>query len=328
MALRKFEFCRIVLCCTLILLIAGSDTIAYGANYSRALSHFIMAGVFETWEELDEAIPEYKQALKLDPHSAILHFRLACVYIKKKDFDNAIKELKLTVDYDPELLESYFLLTLIYSLQNKYDLATGEYEKFLTHATKLDPHNIELYKRLGEIYFEQNNLESAEKVYRTIVDLSPQDMRARLLLGVIYERLDRIEEAIKEFETVISVDADNHIALNALGYLFAEKGINLDRAEVMIKKALEFQPDNGAYLDSLGWVYFRKGLIEEALKKLKRASGLSEDPVIFNHLGEVYFSGGDLDNAEESWRRSLEIDDSQGSIKQKINNLKRLKSRR
>jgi tetratricopeptide (TPR) repeat protein len=153
-------------------------------------------------------------------------------------------------------------------------------------------------------------------------------MRARLLLGVIYERQDRIEEAIEEFEAVIRADADNHIALNALGYLFAEKGINLDRAELMIKKALEFQPDNGAYLDSLGWVYFRKGLIEKALTKLKRASGLLEDPVIFNHLGDVYFSKDDLDNAEENWKKSFEIDSSQRNIKQKIDNLKRLKSRR
>lgn len=312
----------------MIILLAGSSFAPlYAADDARALPHFIMGGIFETWEELDQAIAEYKQALSHDQESAVLHFRLACVFIKKKEFDNAVKELKLAVDYDPELLESYFLLTLVYSLQNKYDLATAEYENFLTHATKLDPNNIELYKKLGQIYFEQNNLVSAEKVYRTIVGLSPQDTRARLLLGVIYEKQDRIEEAIEEFETVISVDADNHIALNALGYLFAERGINLDRAEIMIKKALEFQPDNAAYLDSLGWVYFRKGLIEEALRKLKQAVGLLDDPVIFNHLGEVYFSKGDLDRAENNWQRSLKLDASQKEIKIRIEELRKIRSK-
>ena len=90
----------------------------------------------------------------------------------------------------------------------------------------------------------------------------------------------------------------------------------------MIKKALSIQPDNGAYVDSLGWLYFKQGKIQEALKELERAGSLMEDPVIYDHLGDVYFKTGDNANAKLSWQKSLKLDPKQDKIKEKIEQLK------
>jgi tetratricopeptide (TPR) repeat protein len=284
-----------------------------------------MARLSEVNGDLADAIIEYKRALNFDYNSASLHLRLASVYIKNNNLDSAIRELNLTAKYNPEAIESYGLLTIVYSLQKKYDLATKEYEKFLRLATKLDPQNIQLYKDLGQVYLEQNNLEAAEKTYRLILELQPKEATGHLFLGTVYEKQGKTNEAIGEFTKTIGLNPDDHIALNALGYLYAQEGINLDEAEAMIKKALEFESNNGAYIDSLGWVYFKKGMLEPAIKELERAANLLDDPVIFEHLGDAYFKKGEFIKARESWQKSLGIDPKQTNIKEKIEKLKSTK---
>ncbi len=87
----------------------------------------------------------------------------------------------------------------------------------------------------------------------------------------------------------------------------------------MIRKALESDPENPAYIDSLGWFYFKKGKFREALNELIRAVSLLEDPVIYEHLGDVYFKINDLDNARFNWQKSLNLDPEQKGIKDKLN---------
>ena len=108
---------------------------------------------------------------------------------------------------------------------------------------------------------------------------------------------------------------------NYLGYMYVEEEKNLDAAEVMIKKALEIEPNNGAYIDSLGWLYFKKGKLSPALEQLERASALLEDPVIYDHLGDVYLKKGDVKKALGSWQKSLQLDSKQEQIKKKIDAL-------
>lgn len=84
-------------------------------------------------------------------------------------------------------------------------------------------------------------------------------------------------------------------------------GKNLNEAEELINKALEQHPDNAAYIDSLGWVYFKKGEFEKAQGLLEEASRLLEDPVIFDHLGDVYSGMGEFEKAQDIWQRSIKL---------------------
>jgi len=105
---------------------------------------------------------------------------------------------------------------------------------------------------------------------------------------------------------VLALNASNASALNYLGYMFADRGVKLEEAHTLIHKALELEPQNGAYLDSMGWVYFRMGNLSEAESYLLRAlDRVTHDPAIHDHLGDVYFKAGRLKDAISQWQFSL-----------------------
>jgi len=290
---------------------------------SRALSRYIMAVMYDDLGDLDTAIQEYKKALSLDYKNSLIHLGLAASQIKKGEFPRAIEELKLAARFDPEAIEPHAILALLYSSQNKLDLATGEYEIALRNASKLQPKNIEIYKTLGAIYLQQKKYKEAENAYKLILDLSPNDAEAHFYLANIYDELKDRAKAEAELKNALELKPDYHQALNYLGYLYVEENRNLETAETMIRKALEMEPDNGAYVDSLGWLYFKKGRIQEALRELERASVLLEDPVIYEHLGDVYFKTGDYNNAKLNWQKSLRLEPNKDAVKNKIEALNR-----
>ena len=115
--------------------------------------------------------------------------------------------------------------------------------------------------------------------------------------------------------------------------MFAEKGVHLKEAKELIKKALEIEPENGYYVDSLAWVYYKEGRLDKALENLTRAINFlqkegEDDPVIREHLGDVYYRQSNLKEAKREWEKALSLDPKQEEVKTKIENLeKRLKSR-
>ena len=130
------------------------------------------------------------------------------------------------------------------------------------------------------------------------------------------------EESIIRLKRSIELDPGDPEALNYLGYMYAEENKNLDEAEALIKKALRISPENGAYIDSLGWVYFKKGMFEEARKELEKARAIiGEDPVVYDHLGDVYLKTGSLDKAKEAWIKSIELKEDK-KVKEKLETLK------
>jgi tetratricopeptide (TPR) repeat protein len=146
----------------------------------------------------------------------------------------------------------------------------------------------------------------------------------RYMLSGIYAASKQQAKSEEQLQIMLKMDPDNVTANNDLGYLWAEQGKNLPIAEEMIRKALDvdrsqrrrnpnFNPDedkdNAAYVDSLGWVLYRRGQIEEARKELERATTLgdSDDPVIYEHLGDVYSRMKMRPQATQAWQRSLEL---------------------
>jgi tetratricopeptide (TPR) repeat protein len=105
-----------------------------------------------------------------------------------------------------------------------------------------------------------------------------------------------------------------------LGYFWAEKNENLDQAEVLIRQALEEDPNNGSYLDSLGWVHFRRGQFAEALIVLLRAAeALAQpSPVVFDHLAQTYLALGRSPEALLFWQKSLQLDPGNQLVQQRI----------
>ena len=120
------------------------------------------------------------------------------------------------------------------------------------------------------------------------------------------ERKGDEARSIEYLEKSLELKPDYDEALNHLGYLWADKGINLQRARVMIEQALKAEPDNPAYLDSMGWVLFRRGDLEGAIRYLRKAFALRADVEIGVHLGEVLWQAGMQDEARQLWRDARE----------------------
>ncbi|MFA5350495.1 MAG: tetratricopeptide repeat protein [Candidatus Omnitrophota bacterium] len=285
---------------------------------NQSLSHYITAVYCEDIGDIDRAIQEYRKALENDEQSSLLHLNLASAFIKKNDFPSAILELRKSIDLAPDTVEPHAILALVYTTQNETDLATQEYAFALKNAAKLEPENIEIYKNLAAIYLQQRKLKEAEGILKLIVGLAPLDEQAHFYLGSIYYDLEDYAATEKEFKAAIKLKPDYHEALNFLGYFYLEQDRNIDKAGGLIKKALSFDPENGAYVDSLGWFYFKKGKFKEALSYLEKAASFLSDPVIYEHLGDVFMKLGDRDNARLNWEKSLKLDSTQEKVKEKL----------
>jgi tetratricopeptide (TPR) repeat protein len=131
-------------------------------------------------------------------------------------------------------------------------------------------------------------------------------------VGAILGQAGREEESVEYLEKAIALDPEFDEALNHLGYTWAEKGKNLDRALDLIERAVKKDPENPAYLDSLGWVLFKLGRTSESLPHLERAAALLTEPdgTVYDHLGDVLAALGRMADAKEAWRKSVAIEKS------------------
>ena len=131
-------------------------------------------------------------------------------------------------------------------------------------------------------------------------------MYAVFVKGSVYEREKKYEQAEEAFKQVLSSDPQNAVALNYLGYMLADRGVRLDEALNYVKKAIELDPANGAYLDSLGWAYYKLGKYDLAEENLSKAvQRTPNDPTVQDHLGDVYQKVGRLKQAAAHWERAL-----------------------
>jgi len=126
------------------------------------------------------------------------------------------------------------------------------------------------------------------------------------LRGSNFEREKRYPEAEEQFKKVLASDPEHASALNYLGYMLADQNMKLEEALGYIKRAVDLDPANGAYLDSLGWAYFRLGKYELAEDNLMKASQkINTDPTVHDHLGDLYQKTGRLKLAATNWERAL-----------------------
>jgi len=125
-------------------------------------------------------------------------------------------------------------------------------------------------------------------------------------LGAMYDDAKNKEKTIAQMQKAIEINPKNAQALNYLGYTWAEMGVRLEEAERLILRALEIEPNDGYFIDSLGWVYYQKGDHQRAVEQLERAVELSnEDAAIVEHLGDAYEKVGKSDKALERYRQAL-----------------------
>lgn len=145
------------------------------------------------------------------------------------------------------------------------------------------------------------------------------DHRFYFWYAAAHEREDLHEQAEKLFYMSLELDPENAETHNYLAYMWAEKGINLDKAKEYVLIALEQKPDSGAFIDTLGWIYYQQGRYEEAYTEIKRAAEIiPDDPTILDHLGDIYLKLDQPDKALTKWKRSYLIDPDNKEVGQKL----------
>jgi len=240
--------------------------------------------LYEIKKDYREAVKNFEKALEIDPVNTVLYHHIGMLYYKLKDTASAVRQYETLIKIDPKDAAAYLEWANIYLKDKK----TAEAIAVLEKAAKNGIKNIEIYVMAGYVYTESGDFDKAAASFTAAQELDADNPKVYFFRGILHEKKGDRELAVKDLREAIKLKASFAEAYNYLGYLFAESGTNLDEATVLIKKALEIDPNNGAYIDSLGWAYFQKGMIEEALVELEKAVKLEPDePEIKGHLETV-----------------------------------------
>ncbi len=170
--------------------------------------------------------------------------------------------------------------------------------------------NVDAQIQIGDIYRSQDDYKNALKAYNKAYDFLGGTITAKywdlsFARGMANERLKNWSQAEKDLQTALLFEPDQPYVLNYLGYSWADQGINLDKAAEMIEKAVRLKPDDGAIVDSLGWIYFRMGQYDKAVATLEKAIQLSPtEPELNDHLGDAYWNVGRKSEARFQWKRA------------------------
>ena len=165
---------------------------------------------------------------------------------------------------------------------------------------------IAFYHLLGVIYSEEKNYEKAIKFFKESLAIK-ETSEGHFYLGVVYDKLGEKKKMEEEMNKSINLNPKNKLALNFLGYSYLLANKNIKQAYKMIREACRMEPENNAFLDSLGWAYYKMKQYKSAEKYLKKAASFEKDPEIFNHLGYLYFKIKNYQEAIVWWAKSLEL---------------------
>ncbi len=186
---------------------------------------------------------------------------------------------------------------------------TDEAVKILRSQLSKTEADRDIYMNIAQVYERGRRYKEAEEAARTAEAIpgDPHDNEmVWFLLGAIYERQKFYDRAETEFKKTLEVNPRNGPVLNYYGYMLGDLGIRLDEAEALVQRALKEEPHSGAYLDSLGWIYYRENKLTEAEATLRKAVERdSHDATIRSHLADVYAKSGRTDLAAIEWEKSL-----------------------
>jgi tetratricopeptide (TPR) repeat protein len=279
----------------------------YSASEKSSRSYLLqsLAELERNIEQYNAAIDAFHQLAELDPDSgARIAAEIIETYREAKEYPKAEAEGEAAAKKYPNDRFVVTARTSVLSDLGKNEQAVAETRKLL--GGKNDR---EVYLSLADIYEKSKNFAEMGKALDAAENLSQSSEEKQTLefrRGAMYERMKNFPAAEAEFRKVLAINPEHDAALNYLGFMLADRNVRLDEARDMILKALSREPNSGAYLDSLGWVYFRQNKLPEAEDKLREAlQYMSRDPTVHDHLGEVYFREGKVREAIAQWQSAL-----------------------
>jgi tetratricopeptide (TPR) repeat protein len=255
--------------------------------------------------QYDKAVATFEEARRLAPNDPNTAAYLADANIAAKKYAAALDAATSGLVDDPDDLRLIRLQAQALRHTGKSDQAVAVLEESVRkHAD--DP---TAYLTLAQFYGDIDRGTEAIRVLEGAQTKFPSDDTIAFELGATFDRLKRFADAEAAFKRLIERDPQNAAALNYLGYMLAERGERLDESVGYVKKALELEPDNGSYLDSLGWAYFKADKLDLAEGNLKKAADqLTTNSVVQDHYGDVLLKLGRYEDAIAAFNRALSGD--------------------
>lgn len=287
-------------------------------------------------KRFDEAIEQFQILKKSIPENNEVSFALALVLLQTNRFDEAREELKELLRNGVRVQTARYYLGQIAESREQWDLALAHYlevdrgqyyldaqiraavvksigghlDEARAHIhgirTRTDAEQVRLFMVDGELLTNARDYAEAMAVYTQALEEFPENTELLYARAMVAEKVERIDILEQDLLKILSQNPTHAQALNALGYTLADRTQRYDEAYGYIRRALEQKPDDYFIQDSMGWVLYRMGRIQEALEYLQRASDNTQDAEVAAHLGEVLWMSGQHDEARAIWEGALQ----------------------
>jgi tetratricopeptide (TPR) repeat protein len=271
---------------------------------------------------LDMGIVFLQFALYLKPDFPLAYVALAEAYETAKKYDAEIAAFDQIPDSSPLWVNVQIQKAFAMNSLEQVDDAKALLEKIIAK----DPKDGRPLDALGNIMRAHERYGEALDYYSRAIGLIDEPTKQNWALyysrGVCNERLKNWPAAEADFKEALELNPEESLILNYLGYSWVDQGMNLKQAMDYIRKAVSLKPDDGYYVDSLGWAYYRLGNLPAAVEQLERAVELRpDDPTINDHLGDAYWRVGRQLEAKYQWEQALSLnpeDEQVQSLNKKI----------
>ena len=252
-----------------------------------------------------EAIALFEKMLTQDENKDVARSMLALTYYESGDTNKAKKMLQEVPVTSKDYEESILILAQILLGEKDNQRAATLLRSVIAGEDTRRP---AFYFLLASLLREEGDPAAGREVFEQAMQAFPENPRVFFEYGLYLDRIGQPDEAVAKMEQVLAITPDDAYALNYVGYTWADRGINLEKALEYVKRAVDLKPDDGFVRDSLGWVYFKMARYGEAVKELEAAAGMqSDDPTIQEHLGDAYQQAGELQKAVEAYGKAVSL---------------------
>ena len=259
----------------------------------------------------EPALQNFEKALAINPKLMNVFANVVQVDAAQKEYDRALercdRQLKIVEDSPSAIAVVYNLKGGLYLAQNKTSVA----EEYFQKAIDENPDFLQPYYSLARIYLADKKVEDAISKYEALLKANPKQTAPHMFLGMIYENRKQYDLSETHYMAALDIDSGFAPAANNLAYILVEQGKDLNKALDFARTAREKLPNDPYVIDTMGWVYYKKGLYDWAIGEFTKClAKLPENPTVNYHLGMAYYKKGDPEQARIYLEKALNISNS------------------